>query len=137
MPESLATLFARRCHLPENLVGCETCCRSYRAQCLLSAVNPRVFDNFHSSSCRENGWDRAPPRSPVSSSASNSSRDATLSGGSFQRNESHRFLLEKMVALQEEFLRFRLRTFKSKYISIPDCHRGNPLFPVYRISRLS
>lgn len=65
------------CYLPENLIGCETCCRSYHAQCLPSTAAPIPLDSFHCPSCKAKGWDRAPPSLPVPPSSSNTSRDAT------------------------------------------------------------
>ncbi|CAI7612928.1 unnamed protein product [Penicillium viridicatum] len=55
------------CRLPDSLIGCQTCCRSYHTACLLDVV--RSANNFHCPSCRERAWDRAPPLFPVPSPA--------------------------------------------------------------------
>jgi hypothetical protein len=69
------------CRLPENLIGCGTCCRAYHAHCL-PAMNT-VPGFFHCSSCKEKAWDQAPP---LLSSTTTDSGDATP-GSSFQRRE--------------------------------------------------
>ncbi|KAJ5206437.1 Zinc finger PHD-finger [Penicillium cf. griseofulvum] len=53
------------CRLPDSLIGCQTCCRSYHTACLLDVV--RSADNFHCPSCRARSWDDAPPQFPVPS----------------------------------------------------------------------
>ncbi|KAJ5597267.1 Zinc finger PHD-finger [Penicillium hordei] len=55
------------CRLPDSLIGCQTCCRSYHTACLLDVV--RSANNFHCPSCRARDWDRAPPQFPVPSPA--------------------------------------------------------------------
>ncbi|CAG8076994.1 unnamed protein product [Penicillium nalgiovense] len=55
------------CRLPDSLIGCQTCCRSYHTACLLDVV--RSANNFHCPSCRARGWDHAPPQFPVPSPA--------------------------------------------------------------------
>ncbi|KAJ5848704.1 Zinc finger PHD-finger [Penicillium solitum] len=55
------------CRLPDSLIGCQTCCRSYHTACLLDVV--RSANNFHCPSCRARAWDRAPPQFPVPSPA--------------------------------------------------------------------
>ncbi|CEO59726.1 hypothetical protein PMG11_04391 [Penicillium brasilianum] len=70
------------CYLPENLIGCETCCRSYHAQCLPDTASPMPLDGFHCPSCKSKGWDRAPPSLPALPSSLNTSRDATPTAAS-------------------------------------------------------
>jgi len=70
------------CRLPENLIGCETCCRAYHRQCLSANL---VSEFFHCPSCKQKTWNRAPPLPPPSL-ASTVSPDATP-GNSFQRTE--------------------------------------------------
>lgn len=53
-------------------MGCETCCRSYHAQCLPTTASPMLLENFHCPSCKAKGWDRAPPSLPATSSSSTS-----------------------------------------------------------------
>ncbi|KAJ5961435.1 Zinc finger PHD-finger [Penicillium viridicatum] len=55
------------CRLPDSLIGCQTCCRSYHTACLLDVV--RSANSFYCPSCRERAWDRAPPQFPVPSPA--------------------------------------------------------------------
>ncbi|KAJ5503814.1 Zinc finger PHD-finger [Penicillium fimorum] len=55
------------CRLPDSLIGCQTCCRSYHTACLLDVV--RSANNFHCPSCRARSWDHAPPQFPVPSPA--------------------------------------------------------------------
>lgn len=57
-------------------MGCETCCRSYHAQCLPTTAPPMPLASFHCPSCKAKGWDRAPPSLPATSSSS-TSRDPT------------------------------------------------------------
>ena len=71
------------CRLPENLIGCGTCCRAYHPQCLSAAKT--ASNLFHCPSCKENAWDRVSPSLQVSSAPTNS-RGATP-GSSFQRTE--------------------------------------------------
>ncbi|KAJ5971582.1 uncharacterized protein N7479_001500 [Penicillium vulpinum] len=51
------------CRLPDSLIGCQTCCRSYHTACLLDVV--RSANNFHCPSCQARAWDHAPPQFPV------------------------------------------------------------------------
>ncbi|EKV07067.1 PHD finger protein [Penicillium digitatum PHI26] len=60
------------CRLPDSLIGCQTCCRSYHTACLLDVV--RSADNFHCPSCRARAWDQAPPQFPVPSPVPNTGR---------------------------------------------------------------
>ncbi|KAJ5544486.1 Zinc finger PHD-finger [Penicillium sp. DV-2018c] len=53
------------CRLPDSLIGCQTCCRSYHTACLLDVV--RSANNFHCPSCRTRAWDRSPPQFPTPS----------------------------------------------------------------------
>ncbi|KGO74224.1 Zinc finger, PHD-type [Penicillium italicum] len=53
------------CRLPDSLIGCQTCCRSYHTACLLDVV--RSANNSHCPSCRARAWDRVPPQFPVPS----------------------------------------------------------------------
>ncbi|KAJ5169953.1 Zinc finger PHD-finger [Penicillium coprophilum] len=55
------------CRLPDSLIGCQTCCRSYHTACLLDVV--RSANNFHCPSCRARAWDHTPPQFPVPSPA--------------------------------------------------------------------
>jgi hypothetical protein len=58
-------------------MGCETCCRSYHAQCLPTTAPTMPLESFHCPSCKAKGWDRAPPSLPAPPSSSRTSRDAT------------------------------------------------------------
>ncbi|KAJ5941819.1 Zinc finger PHD-finger [Penicillium verrucosum] len=55
------------CRLPDSLIGCQTCCRSYHTACLLDVV--RSANNFYCPSCRARAWDYAPPQFSVPSPA--------------------------------------------------------------------
>ncbi|KAJ5679916.1 Zinc finger PHD-finger [Penicillium macrosclerotiorum] len=51
------------CRLPEKLIGCTTCCRSYHASCL-SLPGNQMAGYFYCSACKEQAWDRVPPSPP-------------------------------------------------------------------------
>lgn len=65
------------CYLPENLIGCETCCRSYHPRCLPTTAAPMPQESFHCPSCKAKGWDRVPPSLPAPTSSPRPSRDTT------------------------------------------------------------
>ncbi|KAJ5344453.1 Zinc finger PHD-finger [Penicillium brevicompactum] len=65
------------CRLPDSLIGCQTCCRSYHTACLQDVV--RSANNFHCPSCRARSWDHAPPQFSTLSPAPTSTRSATRS----------------------------------------------------------
>lgn len=67
------------CHLPEKLLGCGTCCRSYHAACLPNGSCEEQPAIFHCPSCRDKAWDRVPPRIPTSAAPSGS-QNATPAG---------------------------------------------------------
>ena len=46
------------CCNPDNLLLCETCCRSYHTSCLPPSDTPDPTGNFHCPSCKHKQWDR-------------------------------------------------------------------------------
>lgn len=67
------------CRNPDNLLLCETCCRSYHAACLPAFSAPEPTGNFYCPSCKEKQWDRSPPQFTPSGSPSDASRSASPS----------------------------------------------------------
>lgn len=59
-----------KCYLPERLLGCGTCCRSYHVQCLPYGQAQEQSFMFHCPFCKTRGWDQAPPRLPASTAGS-------------------------------------------------------------------
>ncbi|PLB50005.1 hypothetical protein P170DRAFT_473578 [Aspergillus steynii IBT 23096] len=52
-------LICSQCRKPDDLIPCETCCRSYHAACLmLGGLSPHA-GAFHCPSCRRNQWDQS------------------------------------------------------------------------------
>ncbi|KAJ5871197.1 Zinc finger PHD-finger [Penicillium soppii] len=74
------------CRLPDSLIGCQTCCRSYHTACLQDVV--RSANNFYCPSCRARGWDQAPPKFPTPSPAPAGSGCATPSVRNSQAQDS-------------------------------------------------
>jgi hypothetical protein len=54
-------LVCSECRSPDDLMLCETCCRSYHARCLLDAARATTTGNFYCPSCRDKRWDQTPP----------------------------------------------------------------------------
>lgn len=69
-----------QCHLPENLIHCGTCCRSYHTWCDPSMARRAGTGDFHCPSCVDKGWDRAPPQFTRPASTSSDSRATTPVG---------------------------------------------------------
>ncbi|KAE8148902.1 hypothetical protein BDV25DRAFT_141335 [Aspergillus avenaceus] len=63
------------CRNPDNLMPCETCCRSYHRACLPQGVIPPLAAQFYCSECKNKRWDQSPPQfdKPPSSTVSRSS----------------------------------------------------------------
>ncbi|CAG8048879.1 unnamed protein product [Penicillium salamii] len=74
------------CRLPDSLIGCQTCCRSYHTACLQDVV--RSANNFHCPSCRARSWDRAPPQLTMSSASPTGSRGTTQNARSLQPQDA-------------------------------------------------
>lgn len=73
--------------MPDQLLFCETCCRSYHTGCLPSSGVSVFPGNFHCSSCRDKSWDRLPPQFSRRPSP-NASRSTTPSGRDRSRRGS-------------------------------------------------
>ncbi|EBA27370.1 PHD finger protein [Aspergillus fumigatus Af293] len=54
-------LVCSECRSPDDLMLCETCCRSYHARCLPDPARPASTGNFYCPSCRDKRWDLTPP----------------------------------------------------------------------------
>lgn len=74
------------CRLPDSLIGCQTCCRSYHTACLADVV--RSANAFYCPSCRERAWDHAPPQFSLPPSASGSPRGTNSGVQSPQKQDS-------------------------------------------------
>lgn len=48
------------CHKPNNLVSCESCCRSYHASCLSPPDVPTQSMRFYCPACSSGQWSRSP-----------------------------------------------------------------------------
>ncbi|EAW07006.1 PHD finger protein [Aspergillus clavatus NRRL 1] len=74
-------LVCSECRHPDDLLLCETCCRSYHARCLPGATAATAsLVSFHCPSCKEKQWDQTPPPvNPLVVSPS-ASRSSTPSG---------------------------------------------------------
>lgn len=81
LPEAgrLHNVVCSACHNPDDLLLCETCCRSYHGSCLPPSDAPGSPANFHCPFCKRKRWDRFPPQSTVSASVSDAPRSNTLS----------------------------------------------------------
>ncbi|KAG2024423.1 hypothetical protein GB937_004080 [Aspergillus fischeri] len=60
-------LVCSECRSPDDLMLCETCCRSYHARCLSDPARAASTGNFYCPSCRDKRWDLTPP--PINSLA--------------------------------------------------------------------
>lgn len=80
-------LICSQCRVPDQLLFCETCCRSYHTGCLPSSEFTAFPGNFHCPSCRDKSWDRLPPQVSRRSSP-NVSRSTTPSGRDRSRRNS-------------------------------------------------
>lgn len=78
-----------QCRNPENLLPCETCCRSYHVACLPPASASVSNGHFYCPSCKQNQWDQSPPQFENTPS-SNASRSSTPSVNSSARMASPR-----------------------------------------------
>ncbi|KAL4895361.1 hypothetical protein BDV59DRAFT_173769 [Aspergillus ambiguus] len=75
-------LVCSQCRKPDNLVLCETCCRSYHSTCLTATEASIRNGQFYCPSCRQNQWDQAPPQFDNAMQSSNVSRSSTPSARS-------------------------------------------------------
>lgn len=73
--------------MPDQLLFCETCCRSYHTGCLALSEVAVFPGSFHCPSCRDKSWDRLPPQFSRRSSP-NVSRSTTPSGRDRSRRGS-------------------------------------------------
>ncbi|BCR82689.1 PHD finger protein [Aspergillus chevalieri] len=76
-----------QCRRPDQLLLCETCCRSYHTGCIPSSEVTAFSGKFHCPSCRNKNWDRLPPQFSGRSSP-NASRSTTPSGRDRSRRNS-------------------------------------------------
>lgn len=79
-------LICSECYKPNHLMFCETCCRSYHAECLRSEGSTGILTIFHCPSCKVKKWDHVPPQF---SSRSPSVFRSTTPGGDAARQDGH------------------------------------------------
>ncbi|KAL5355042.1 hypothetical protein BJX96DRAFT_1099 [Aspergillus floccosus] len=78
-------LVCSQCRNPDNLMPCETCCRSYHSACLPAAADAVMSGRFYCPSCKQYQWDQAPPQFSNATPSPNASRSSTPSArGSVQ-----------------------------------------------------
>ncbi|PKX94939.1 PHD finger protein [Aspergillus novofumigatus IBT 16806] len=70
-------LVCSECRSPDDLMLCETCCRSYHARCLSDPVTATSTGNFYCPSCRDKRWDQMLPQISSLAASPDVSRSST------------------------------------------------------------